>query len=309
MKAVKNALIATASAGALFALLGTTAASATPIFTIAPDAIPGITGYSPVQESDIAVSSDSTIVQTNSTTQTETGWAEVTGFSNNGALASFLTTGQFQETNDGIQHIPDTYGLYFKYTAVVNGITGFTAGQIGTIAPGGFTYSLTADVTDNDIFHAGSTGPSPTNPSVTDTGGNDIVLAEGTSISGSAGFQASTGAPTINAVTQFIICDGTVNQGHLANTVITGGAATGCGTFNALNYFTNPTAFYNVAFLSATSGSANDLTVDNTDHNATLNGVVADVNFTQVPEPQTLAMFGFGLIGLGWFVRRRAKNA
>jgi hypothetical protein len=303
MQAVKRAVIATASVGAILAVLSVSPAAATPVFTITPDAIPGESGLSPTQVTDINASSDSTINQTGASTQVENGWAFVQGFTNNGSPVAGSGLG----IEDG--GAPNTYGLYFKYTATVNGITGFSAGQSGTIAAGGFTATLYADVGDNDIFTAGATGPSGgTNPTVTDTGSSDVVLAEATSLYGSAGFQASTGAPTINAVLDFIICDGTANQGHLGGTVVTGGAATGCGTFDALTYFTNPNPFYQIALLSATAGSSNDLTVDATDHDATLNGVVADINF-EVPEPGTLAMFGLGLIGLGWFMRRRGKIA
>lgn len=307
MQAVKRAVIATASVGSILAVLSVSPAAATPVFTITPDAI-GVSGYTPQQETDLNVTSDSVIVQTGASTQTETGWAQASGFTDNGTGSNFTQTGLLQENNTGTG-FANTYGLYFKYAATVNGITGFGAGQAGTIGAGGFTATLYADVGENDIFNAGATGPSGgTNPTVTDTGGNDVVLAEATSLYGSAGFQASTGAPTIDAVMDFIVCDGTVNQGHLGGTVVTGGAATGCGTFNALNYFTNPSPFYQLALLSATAGSSQDLTVDATDHDATLNGVVADVNF-EVPEPLTLSLFGAGLVGAAALRRRRSKKA
>ena len=303
MQAVKRLAIATASVGAILAVLSVSPAAATPVFTITPDAIPGELSLSPTQVTDINASSDSTIVQTGASTQVENGWAFVQGFTNNGSPVSGSGLG----IEDG--GAANTYGLYFVYKATVTGITGFSAGQMGTIAAGGFTATLYADVGDNDIFTAGSTGPSGgTNPAVTDTGGNDVVLAEATSLYGSAGFQSATGAPTIDAVMDFIICDGTVNQGQLGSTVVTGGAATGCGTFDALNYFTNPNPFYQIALLSATAGSSNDLSVDATDGDATLNGVVADVNF-EVPEPLTLSLFGAGLVGAAALRRRRSKKA
>jgi hypothetical protein len=40
-----------------------------------------------------------------------------------------------------------------------------------------------------------------------------------------------------------------------------------------------------------------------------INQGAGSLNIVPVPEPETVAMFGFGLLGLGWFVRRRAKKS
>src|SRR5215469_2058473 len=102
------------------ALMASGAAFATPVFTVTPTAIPGDTATNPVQASDINVFSDSLINQTGAAQQTETGWATAQSLSNNGVLLPASLTGL------------NSYGLYFTYTAVVNGISGFGAGQIGT---------------------------------------------------------------------------------------------------------------------------------------------------------------------------------
>jgi len=298
MKTLKSSLVVAATVGALVALMGANPAAATPIYTFDPSAIPGTSGAgTSVQASDISIYTDSTIYQTTATTQTEVGAGIVQSISNNGTLLGSTLDGLKQDN------------LFIQFQATVNGVTGFNANPLGTIAPGGFTYDLIADEGGNDTLTPGTPSTNPTISGADTT----VVLAVGASITGSAGVQLSTGAPTLDAVSTFVICDGTTNQGVINGKTVT---AMGCGTFNALTYFTAPVPFFNVSFNSATAGSINNLactagtgTQCASATSATLNGVVAGVNFAQVPEPETLAMFGFGLIGLGWFARRRVRNS
>jgi len=297
MKALKSSLIVAATVGALVALAAANPAAATPIYTFDPMAIPGTTGAgTSVQASDVSILTDATIYQgTNS--QTEYGAGVVTGLSNNGV--------SLKPGVDGL----GVDQLFIAFQATVNGVSSFSPGASGTIAPGGFTYDLIADEGGNDSLTPGTPSTNPTISGADTT----VVLAVGASITGSAGVQLSTGAPTLDAVSTFVICDGTTNQGTINGKIVT---ATGCGLFDARTYFTAPVPFYNVSFNSATAGSITDLvctagtgTQCASATSATLNGVVAGVNFAQVPEPETLAMFGFGLIGLGWFARRRVRNS
>jgi hypothetical protein len=102
-------------------------------------------------------------------------------------------------------------------------------------------------------------------------------------------------------ITTFTLCNGTNNgQGNSIDT---------CGSFNAANVFTVPVPFYQFAFTSTISGSAQNLTTGGTNPpNATLTGVVSDTNFL-VPEPASIALLGGGLTFFGIFSRRRRKSA
>jgi hypothetical protein len=144
---------------------------------------------------------------------------------------------------------------------------------------------------------------------VTDTSGNDVVLAVGSSIgTGNAGFQSGTGAPEFSVESEIILCDGVANQGTFNGKTL---AASGCGTFDATKYFTSPVPFYDFQFTAATSGSSQDVAPPGSGPaNTTINGVVADINFAgQVPEPVSISLFGAGLVGAALYRRRKPKKA
>lgn len=303
---LKQTILGSVASGALVFGLGISSASAVPTFTIDPNAIPGISGYTPQVESDINGISDTLLQQTGPSTQFETGWLRIQSYTNNGIPSTFHDTGLSTTALD-----LNTYGMYATFTATAHGITGFGANQTGTIGAGDFSFKLFADIGDNNVFTPGATNSTGgVAPSITDTGGNDIVLAIATSISGSAGFQSGTGAPIFSAISSFIICDGTANQGLLGSTVVTGGDATGCGTFDARTYFTAPVPFFNVNFAATTTSQIGNVNFGGTNPpNATINGIVTDLTFAQVPEPGTLGMFGFALMAIGGLVRRRRAQS
>jgi hypothetical protein len=294
---LKKALFAAAATGAMVMGMGISTASADP-FTINPNAIPGIVGYAPVAGiTDLSGSSNALVRVTGATTQTETGIVRLQNFIQGPNILDFTTTGLFTSA------VADTYGIYIKFTANVTGVSGFGGNNVGSIGPGGFTFTMYADIGDNDTFvGATANGTGGIAPSITSGAGNDIVLATGSSLSGSAGFQGDTGAPIFSATSTFVLCDGTAGQGKQGGTTV---AATDCGTFNAASYFTAPNPFYAFDFASTTTGSAaNNLIVDPSG-NASLNAIGTVINFTSVPEPSTLLLFGSGLLALGAFARRR----
>jgi len=315
---MKTGFFATAAAGVMAMAMGVGGASAAPLpFQIDPSAIATGGPYGAVTATDLNGASDASIQQTGST-QTETGWLQGQSFTNNGVLVPtagpFGTADRMIVENNGLISGPTVYNLYLKFQGTVSGLTGFGPGS-GTVGPGGYVFALYADVGLDDVFNAGATSTSSvTTPTVTGGTGNDIVVAVGSALNGSAGFEPSTGAPFFDVVASFILCNGTANTGTLGGVTVAATNSQGsCGAFNGSSYFVNPVPFYSIAFNSSNPGSAGNVTTNNANPalatNATINGIVADINFVRVPEPSTILLFGSGLLGLGMFMRRRVKTA
>jgi len=300
------------------------AAASPPPFTIDPNALT-TGGYSVVPNvGEYQGTSDALIRQSGATTQLELGWVQ--GLNLNDIFGSTVpntSSGMVLEKSFGTPS-NSVYNLYLQFAATVHGVSGFGTGVAGTLGSGDFLATLYSDTTSNDTFKPGAaTATGGTPPSVTVNAkasgakfAGDPVLAEIFGVAGDASTDTVTGAAKLDVTAEFVVCDGTINEGFLGSTKIDNGAATGCGSFDARTYFISPNPFYSFDFSSAQNSSFQDANVNPgsgipgpTGPNVALNGSTVDVEFINTPEPATLAMFGTALIllgGLGWRQRRKA---
>lgn len=315
----RTALISTASASALCLALTNAALAVPPTFEINPNSISGVTGLlNPQPGTDFSGNSNALIQQTGASTQTEQGFVYFTAMINNNVSSLPVATSGIDPF--GPTGLSNTYGLYLLFSGSVQGLSSFTSPATGTILPGNYSFALIADVGANDtITNASTSASGGSTPSITDNSPNDVVIAVGTSLFGQVVVNGGTLAPSFGVTSDFILCNGSAGLGNLgaqmnvAASVTVSGNTISCGSFDAANYFVAPSPFFSVNLDTATPGSGNNLTIAGTlnpgaDANATIS-TVDDLNFVETPEPGTLFMFGFGLLGLGWFMRRRQQSA
>lgn len=275
MNVFKKALIG-AGAAAIIAVIGSSAASAAPIFTVDPTSVGYTSPTGTFNATDLNFTSVATVTQTGATTQTEVGYARLDSYGLNGVPVLTSIDGLASPSVYDVLNSP-YYGAYFTFTATVDGISGFGAGSTGTVTS--FNFQLYADPNTDTTFTPGTCGATCTDPTVVQ-GGADLLLAHGTLIVGSAGFQPATGAPTLAATTTFIVDN------------------------NA--YFAAPVPFYNIALTSTTANSGQVISSSSDGQSITINGINGGANF--VPEPLTLSLFGAGLVGAAALRRRKSKK-
>lgn len=175
----------------------------------------------------------------------------------------------------------DTWGMYYKFSLTTTGNSFLQFNQpISTL-----NFSLFGDAGSNTTFSA--------NGSTIFNNGTDILLASGGLINGTVGL--ASGSP--------------FNLQLSANeTFNVNGGNPGAGTF-----FTAPNPFYMAIGTSATAFGGNNVASNcgvsgpgvGGSCTVTINAGAATAGYTQVPEPEALALLGLGLIGFVSLQRKR----
>ena len=198
--------------------------------------------------------------------------------------ASDYFNGATSQSNQLGSLFTQQYGLYALFQATGNYVTDTLTGKTTFhMAPGG-SLGLWIDPLSDTTFAAPGTGSGAwTLGSIAD----DYMVASGTPASGTGNLD-----PTLSTCT-----GGGINCGSFG--VASWFYLTDYGTAqDGQSYFTSPVPFYNVNF---TSGQFDNFSPTGTQ---SIHGSL-DATFS-VPEPESLALLGIGLLGLA--MSRRARN-
>jgi hypothetical protein len=270
-KILTKAALATASAGALFAVLGASPAAAAPInFTWDP-ALTGISTQGPITANDITLSDYAAI------TIDPTNLSDV-------VENAILPIANFTEKSTPVTLTGTPFSLYFKLTSISTLSAVPTSSNVVTGYLTSLSYTLYG-VAGTCAYSAAVTGV------VSATcGGTPVALATGSLAAGPG------------PENQVAILDGVPFATAETNIVAVPAES---------SFFVSPT---DLTTLEIESSFTNTFSVATLTANASNQPVVlisggggnADV---VVPEPYTVATFGFGLLGLGWFARRRANKS
>lgn len=280
MQSVRKALIAAASVGALMTVMGASPAAAGPVvnFTWNPAATTGGTlstasGATPIAPQftadNMTIADYATINVASLSSVTESAILAVTAFNAGVNPAGFVGGSGGGAGSANAGATP--YELYF----VVNA-TSHLSPITSTLLLGAFdslTYTMFGDVGGNCTFAVGGASCG---------GDKQLVLATGSLDGGLNQALISSGIPQANA-------DATIVAGT-----------------NAGSFFVSPSNLATADFESAFTNTGG--VVSQSGPIFTINGGGGNVDMV-VPEPGTVAMFGMGLLGLAWFMRRRSKAA
>jgi hypothetical protein len=225
----------------------------------------------------------------------------------------FIQIGQFLDQN-GVQingtGLANNYNLYATFNATGT----FTTSGGGTQLNGNFSTLNLALFADPQTGSAGG-APPPANGGTTNLGAYAAYLVQ----SGVSNNVPNTGLITGNA-DDILLGNGTIpGTGASATAAISftaaaqgnaasgsfGGTLTWALTSAGSGFFTEPVPFYNLILAQETPINGQFALVSGSDQEIFLQTGGPERFLEVVPEPATLAIFGCGLLGLGWAIRRR----
>jgi hypothetical protein len=293
MKAMKSSMIATAGATALLAIMGASPASATllsftwnpQLTTPTPLSSPsGTSPQSPQFTADTLGLADYALINaTNPNDVTENAVLEV----------SSLTLSSGAVTPPGFLGATGAtpYELYFvlnSTSSVAPGPGALSNDLFGTFST--LSYTLYGAVGGGCTFSVAASGLS--NPTAACAGDQILTLATGQLTNNGLNsveiqnYQSTQPVPSANA-------DASIASGA-----------------NAGGFFVSPSILSNLNFQGVFANAFGETTSPGAGLYVIDQGA-GSLNLVQVaiPEPETLAMFGFGLMGLGWAARRRYKKS
>jgi len=286
MQKLRTHLIGLAAGAALLTSAASTALAQAPNFQITPSVVGGPAG--PFTANSIEGSSSELLTLTpgplNVGGATGSGWIQTSAFKEQ----SVIVNGTGLNNNYAIYI---TFSLSDTWTGCDSTHPGCTLGSVGsTYTLNSLSFTMFAD--PGTVAHpAGDDVPVaadasiPRAATVSDPDGNDKVLGTGSLIGGTAAI-FSNGTSSVGASLQ--------------------SSETFSLTAFGSTFFTSPVPFFDLAFDGFNNAGGG---VGLNPPYISINDASGNIDFARIPEPASAALFGVGLLALGWTVRRRRKVA
>ncbi|CAH1189420.1 Flocculation-associated PEP-CTERM protein PepA [Candidatus Nitrotoga sp. BS] len=204
------------------------------------------------------------------------GYLTFTGFTNDGPVGNDVGPAFGSVFSTGIN---GDYQLYLTFNLVAK----LTSGSLGGAGSQYSLESLNFEVWRDNLSTLTNFTAATVGAEAAVTGnGDDIKLGSGSLIFGSAALTNGVFGSTVGAALN-------------SKTTYT-------NTTDGDKYFFDPSPFYNISF-NAFNNTGTGVTSDGT--HIAINSAAGVVDFNRVPEPETLALMGIGLLGLGVSLRKR----